>query len=204
MKKQFSISLLCGALLGFLTPAHSSHPIKPFNIEIFKASKENKALYHDYRTKWLRVTGFELSSLHWNQFVAVFINQAPEIYRNNYLEFLRTSQDDYDEDDDEEDGGGPVKYKKYPVGTLIAKEGFSSQHGKPGDPTFLVIMKKHKPGYDPKYGDWEYMQFTADGTTMLRGKSSDPAVNKACAACHINVADRDFVFSSYYSGTSAR
>ncbi|MFT4925984.1 MAG: hypothetical protein ACI8WB_002079, partial [Phenylobacterium sp.] len=112
--------------------------------------------------------------------------------------------DDYDEDEEEEDDDGEVvsKFKSYPVGTMIAKEGFTSHQGKPGDPTFLVIMKKHKKGYDPTNGNWEYMQFTTDGKTMLRGKGSDPAITTQCAGCHINVADRDFVFSSVFSGSN--
>jgi hypothetical protein len=187
--------------------AHSSHPAAahPFKISQFKVSKENIGLYGDYRSKWLRMSGFELSTLHWNQFVAIFVNQSSDVYRANYIEYLRTSQDDYDEVDEEEDEKGNVisKYKKYPPGTMLAKEGFNSHQGKPGDPTFLVIMKKHEAGYDTANGNWEYMQFAVDGTSLLRGKGSDPAVMKLCAGCHTNVADRDYVFSSFFSGIAS-
>ena len=194
------------ALSGlFSAVAADKTPTNPFNITQFKASKENKALYGDYRKKWLRLTGFELSSLHWNQFVAVFINQNPEIYRVNYLEYLRTSQDDYDDDDDdeeEEDEDAPVKnnFKTYAIGTMVAKEGYTSHQGKPGLPTFLVMMKKHPKGYDDNNGNWEYMKFSTDGQTLLRGKASQPQVQIECAGCHVNVADRDYIFGTFYSG----
>lgn len=212
MKKTPIIHLLLlglgSVLLAFFSiPGKSDQHVKkdPFTVSHFKSSKENTGLYGDYRKKWTRLTGFELSSLHWNQFVAVFINQSPEIYRNNHIEYLRTSQDDYDEDEDEdedEEGSAAVsRFKHYPVGTMVAKEGFTSNEGKPGSPTFLVIMKKREKGYDPSHGDWEYMQFAPDGTTMIRGKGSDPAVSKLCSSCHINVADRGYIFSSFFSGS---
>ena len=147
------------------------------------------------------MSGFELSALHWNQFVTIFVNQSADIYRHNYLEYLRVTQDDYDEEEDEnEDGDIISRFKSYPVGTIIAKEGYDSSNGKPGIPLFIVMMKKHPPGYDPKFGDWEYMKFTADGKTLLQGKSSEPQVNAQCAQCHINVGDRDYIFSSFFSG----
>ena len=195
-------------LLVFSSSANSEHPQpkNPFAMAIFNPSKANIPLYGDYRAKWSRMTGFELSSLHWNQFVAIFINQSPEVYRNNYVEYLRTSQDDYDEEEDEDENGDPKpsKFKQYPVGTMLAKEGYSSHKGKPGEPTFLVIMKKREKGYDPASGNWEYMQFAPDGTTMLRGKGSEPTIAKLCSGCHINVADRDYIFSSFFSGSSSR
>jgi hypothetical protein len=190
-----------GILLS--TSVHSADTVikNPFNITQFKASKPNAALYKDYRKNWARVTGFELSSLHWNQFVAVFINQSADIYRKNHIEYLRTSQDDWD--DDEEEETTKKGYTSYPVGTTIVKEGYTSHEGKPGAPLFLVLMKKHKAGYDAKYGNWEYMKFSTDGTTLLQGKSSDPQVMIECTNCHMNVAERDHVFGTFFTGTVA-
>lgn len=207
MKKQSGstlltlLSLLAG--LWFATPALAKDPLQnPFGITQFKASKENKALYGKYRKRWQRMTGFELSSLHWNQFVAVFINQSPEVYRANYVEYLRTSQDDYDDwDEDEEEGTPTNNFKSYPVGTIVAKEGFTSHEGKPGLPTFLVLMKKHPKGYDDANGNWEYLKFAPDGQELLKGSAKDPRVMAECAGCHINVADRDYIFSTFLSGT---
>jgi hypothetical protein len=212
MKNTLIYSFILATVLAAGTLLYSNSGISaeqsrqnPFDIAQFEPSKENKALYNDYRKTWLRLTGFELSSLHWNQFIAVFINQSPDIYRKNHIEYLRTSQDDWDDDDEdeEEEGSGAEKnnYKTYPVGTMIAKEGYTSDKGKPGDPTFLVIMKKREPGYDPKSGNWEYMKFTTDGKTLLRGKGSEPHIMAECANCHINVAERDYIFTTFFSGT---
>lgn len=203
MKLKILCSAITIALLSAQTNAEDTKKVdSPFKIEQFKPSAENSNLYKDYRKDWIRLSGFELSALHWNQFVAVFTNQAADIYRNNYLEYVRTSQDDYDEDEEEEDEDGNIitKYKPYPEGTVIIKEGFSSSEGKPGAPIFIVLMKKHPKGYDTTNGDWEYMKFTSDGSEIMRGKASDPAVAAQCANCHINVADRDYVFSSFFSG----
>lgn len=207
MKKQsiFTTMLILilstsGLLFGQLAYSKQAKQ-NPFNISQFKATKANQALYGDYRKKWLRMSGFELSSLHWNQFVAVFINDNPEVYRNNYLEYLRTSQDYDDEGEDEEEETTPKSnFKAYPAGTLLAKEGYTSHQGKPGDPTFLVIMKKHPNGFDDENGNWEYMQFSTDGQTLMRGKASDPKVKVLCSGCHLNVADRDYVFGTFFSG----
>jgi hypothetical protein len=64
----------------------------------------------------------------------------------------------------------------------------------------ILVMKKHPKGYDDKNGNWEYMKFSTDGHTLLRGKASQPQVDKQCAGCHINVADRDYIFGTFYSG----
>lgn len=181
--------------------AKTKTPKPPFDIEQFRPAKENKDLYGDYRSNWRRLSGFELSSLHWNQFVAVFINQSEEIYRNNYIEYLRSSQDDWDdEDEDEEETETTSQFKAYPVGTIVAKEGFDSSEGKPGNATFISIMRKREKGFDSANGDWEYLQFDANGQTLLKGKATQTNVQTQCAACHVNVADRDYVFSTFYTG----
>lgn len=194
--------ILLTGLWFAVIPANAKDPLQnPFNITQFKANKENQALYGNYRKKWMRVTGFELSSLHWNQFVTVFLSNSPEIYRANYLEYLRESQDDYDDEDEDEDAPSKSNYTLYPVGTVIAKEGYTSHKGKPGAPTFLVLMKKHDKGYDDENGNWEYLQFAPDGQPLLRGSAKDPQVMAQCAGCHINVAERDYIFTTFFSGT---
>jgi hypothetical protein len=200
-------TLMLGCSYAFNTIAFAKEENKeryadPFNVSLFSPAKDYPELYGNYRKNWLRLTGFELSSLHWNQFVAVFINQAPEVYRNNYLEYIKTSQDDYDEDEDEDEETETSQYMNYPIGTMLAKEGFMSHQGKPSDPTFLVVMRKNKPGYDAKYGDWQYFKFATDGTTLLQGNSQNPAVMSECAGCHINVAERDYIFTSFYSANN--
>lgn len=211
MVKQISnMSKIChGILLSIalilsstgIAVAQIKSPQPPFDIEQFKPSSDNKTLYGDYRRKWNRLSGFELSSLHWNQFVAVFINQSEDVYRNNYIEYLRTSQDDWDdEDEDEEETETVSKFKPYPVGTIVVKEGFDSSQGKPGEALFISIMKKREKGFDTANGDWEYMQFDPRGKTMLKGKATKANVQAQCAGCHLNVADRDYVFSTFYTG----
>jgi hypothetical protein len=207
MKNFLPISVIVVCILALATFFYSTAAVSevasksPFSVEQFAPAKDNPALYANYRSKWFRLTGFELSSLHWNQFVAVFINQSPEIYRNNYVEYFRTSQDDWDDNEDEE--ARVSQFKTYPVGTMVAKEGYTSHQGKPGELTFLVVMKKREKNYDAKNGDWEYMKFAPDGTTLMRGKGSDPQVLAECAGCHINVAYRDYIFATFFSDTAS-
>ena len=41
----------------------------------------------------------------------------------------------------------------------------------PGLPVSVTMMIKHKPGYDPKHGDWEYAQFDPDGNITVSGNT---------------------------------
>ena len=149
-------------------------------------------------TQWPWITGYQISGLHWNQFVTVFINGSADIYKNNYAGYLEQflEEDDEDEDEDEE---SVLKFGSYPAGTVVAKENYSSSDGKPGDLVSITVMVKQEAGFDTKRGDWEYLWFSPQGKVLMRGNSSNPAIEAACSSCHGNVADRDYLFSTSFS-----
>lgn len=60
-------------------------------------------------------------------------------------------------------------------------------------------MIKREPGYDPKFGDWEYFQSTPDGKLISRGNSQNEQIASTCVSCHSNITDQDFVFATHFS-----
>lgn len=171
----------------------------PFSVQPFEIPEQFKAHLKDYRSTWPRMTGFEYSGLHWNQFIVVYLNKGADVYRNNYSEYLRFYQD-FDEDDYEDEDDIPEpSFEFYPVGTVVLKENFVASGGVPNTPVSVTMMIKHEPGYDEAGGNWEYVQFDAAGNTILQGNSQDTKVDKACSSCHINIADRDYIFANYFS-----
>ncbi|PCJ16526.1 MAG: hypothetical protein COB04_10660 [Gammaproteobacteria bacterium] len=167
---------------------------EPFLVNPFVVPEKYAAVVKEYRVKYARVTGFEFSGLHWNMFVAIYVNKESNIYRSNYFEYIRA----FIENDDDEDEIEP-DFKYFSEGTVFLKENFASKEGKPGQPVFLSGMIKRAPGYDPKGGDWEYFQSDSSGKLLLVGSSKDPEVVRQCGECHSNMEDRDFIFSTYYS-----
>lgn len=188
---------VCAAILAGSANANANTVVDPFTINPFVVPDEYQAQLKNYRSTWSRMTGFEYSGLHWNQFIVVYLSQGADAYRNNYSEYLRYYQD-YDEDEDEEEIAEP-SFKFYPTGTVVLKENFIADNGTPNTPISVTMMIKHEDGYDPQAGNWEYVQFDPAGNVILKGNSQDAVVNKACANCHINIADRDYIFANYYS-----
>jgi hypothetical protein len=167
----------------------------PFDVYPFKIPEQYQSQLKNYRTDWHRVTGFEHSGLHWQQFILVFINRQPEVYERNYMEYLRYYQD-YDEDEEEL---SPPEFKHYSAGTIVLKENFSAQSGSPQTALTVTMMLKREKGYSPEFGDWEYAQFDREGNVLLRGKGSQPEIKKACADCHSSIAERDYIFANFFS-----
>jgi hypothetical protein len=83
-------------------------------------------------------------------------------------------------------GDGPV-----PVGTTVVKE----KWWKDDQPIDAVAaMVKKEPGYDPRFGDWEYVYARRnEGGTWAteRGKLDN------CRACHHGAKETDFLFRTY-------
>ncbi|MDJ0842596.1 MAG: cytochrome P460 family protein [Acidobacteriota bacterium] len=146
----------------------------------------------DYRQRWSRLTGINPSALHWNQSIIVFINQNEHIYRHNYLTYMKLLNDDYDDEDE-------IQFKTYTPGTILLKEHYSIQMGQPVTGLTIAMMIKREPGYAPDHGDWQYVQFSATGEVIMDGNAGNPVVKEQCASCHQNIAERDFVFHSYYA-----
>jgi len=189
-----SIVGLCALLLSPLSMAEEEQEAGgPFSVYPFTPPKAMQADFAGYREQWVRLTGFEYSGLHWKQFIAIFSNKGERVFRHNFRMYLAEIEADEEEEEIE------VEYKAYAPGTIVLKENYTAHLGKPSDPMTLTIMRKRKPGYDPKRGDWEYLQTSVNGDTILNGNSQNPSVEKACAECHSNVSDRDYIFASFYS-----
>lgn len=167
----------------------------PYQIHTFDFDQTLVPDSKDYQKKWQRMTGFEHSGLHWEQFVVVYTNKGSAVYKHNFLQYSAWFDDPEDEDNE-------PQYQTYPTGTAFIKENYKIANGKPHDFTSVTVMIKRKPGFNPAGGDWEYLQFNQNGKQIIRGKGSDQNVNNVCADCHSNVAQRDFIFSNIYSGAS--
>ena len=182
-------SLICS--YSFATPIKDSIVI-PYQKSEFSIPDNYKNIIYNYPKKWQRLSGYEYSALHWEQFVVVFVNNKDDIYSNNHFEFMRVYEEDLDPEEDE------INYKKYEVGTIILKESFLNIDSRPTTPLFLSGMIKRKPGYDPEFGDWEYFQSNPDGKIIAMGNSKDKQVEATCVNCHSNINDQDFVFATHY------
>lgn len=193
MLKQLSI---LGIAVGIVLSAHSSFATEPFSVYPFKIPERYQKALDNYRAQWTRVSGFEYSGLHWKQFMVVYINREAKIYANNYREKLRYIEELEELDEDEVTAS---RYKNYSPGTMLLKENFSVTNGSPGKPISITMMIKHDPGYDTKNGDWEYVQFDPKGNVTVAGKADDPAVYALCANCHVNIKERDYIFTSFYT-----
>lgn len=194
-----STVLFCvGASYGVF--ADNDSTTSPFSVYPFEIPEEYAEELKGYRTNWTRVSGFEHSGLHWQQFIAIFVNKDADVYKNNYREYLRYYQD-YDEDEDEEEVEEPA-FKAYSPGTIILKENYSSDKGIPHSAISVTMMIKHEPGYDSENGDWEYVQFATNGDLILVGNAQDETIKQVCANCHINIADRDYIFANFFAKAS--
>lgn len=168
----------------------------PFSIYPFEVPTKYAKDLKDYRTNWKRLTGFEYSGLHWQQFVVIYINKDAQIYSDNFKEYVKYYQDldEYDEDE-----LTVPEFKHYSEGTIVLKENFGADNGSPDVPLSVTMMIKREAGYDTENGDWEYVQFTPAGKVTLSGNSSNKAISAACSNCHINIAERDYIFTNFYS-----
>ncbi len=202
MKKILSFVLMC--LMAGVLNAENAYDVRstlpvgegnPYSQNPFTIP-EALSQYSGYRTDFKKVSAIDFSALHWNHFVSIFTNTGKKVYRSNFLEYLNVIEAE-EEDEDYE-----PQYQQYPEGTVLFKEHFISENGSPGAPTQLSIMIKHPKGYDEKGGNWEYVQLTKDGQIVVRGSSKDQVVDQMCAQCHMNVADKDYIFALNYKDTS--
>lgn len=177
----------------------STYPKLTFSSRPFEVPKIlTGTIDSDYRSSWHRLTGFELSGLHWHQFVVVYSNIGAEQYAHNFRSYImRIESDDYGDEMDESIQS--MTYVKFRPGTIFLKENFSMFKGVPAKPLTLTVMIKHEPGYDANNGDWEYIEIDSLGHVLQRGNTSNDTINGKCAACHKNIAERDYIFSTFYS-----
>lgn len=149
----------------------------------------------DYRKKWTRISDFDLSGLHWNQYVTIYVNKDPEKYVQNFREYLRVY---INSDGGDADTAKPA-FQVYSTGTIFLKEHYQLENGRPGKPLNVAMMIKREKGYDPGAGDWQYVYFDINGNTITDGNSSNPVTHALCAKCHGNIGERDYIFSSFCS-----
>ena len=196
MSQKLIIGLLALVAAIGIALADEVSKLNPFSYQPFTIKKENSEI-KDYRRNFVRLTGFEYSGLHWDQFVVIYAKESQPIYQYNYLEFVRTALSE----DDEEDDSTP-EFKQYNRGDIILKENYDKQQGRPGNPVSLTYMIKREAGYDQENGNWEYVQLDLQGNTMMRGNTTNPKVKALCFGCHVNIAERDFIFSNFYTKSS--
>ncbi len=206
MNHKFKLSLLALSLSLYQPMAQASCAAAAQECRV-NAIKGHEDLGLNNYVRWAWLTGYEASGLHWNQFISLSMNKGIKEYKNNYAiylqSFLNDDEDDEDEDDEEENteqtATAKPGYKTYPIGTTIVKENYLSDQGKPGDLSSITVMHKREKGFDTGSGDWEYLQFGADGKLFFRGGSEKLVVKHSCHSCHMNVAERDFVFATMLS-----
>ncbi|MBD0325383.1 MAG: cytochrome P460 family protein [Pyrinomonadaceae bacterium] len=79
---------------------------------------------------------------------------------------------------------------KFPVGSVIVKEKFSSKEK--DAPELLTVMVKRESGFNPAVGDWEFMAVNGAGTKIdARGRL------ESCQSCHVLMKEGDFVSRNY-------
>jgi hypothetical protein len=81
--------------------------------------------------------------------------------------------------------------KPLPRGAVVVKEKYADGRAT-GPLQEYAVMAKREAGYDPVGGDWEYAYVTLlPERKLARGRLAK------CAACHVSVRERDFLFRSY-------
>lgn len=184
--------------ISFAKDTTNVHTVNsPFEVMPFALPKAEPALYRNYRKDWHRLTGFEYSGLHWQQFVAIYVNKGVDIYRDNYLAYLSLYREDEDEDDEDEDEDTSHTFREYELGTIFLKENYLADSGQPGLPSSLTMMIKREAGYDDKNGNWEYLQTDIKGNVIMQGDANNPVIKQVCSGCHMNMAERDYIFSTF-------
>jgi hypothetical protein len=84
------------------------------------------------------------------------------------------------------------KSPNFTAGSVIVKEKLSSADSQ--TPELLTVMIKHKAGFNPASGDWEYMVLDGAGAKVEgRGNLEN------CQACHVANQKTDYVFRTYLS-----
>ncbi|GAB5601704.1 hypothetical protein FJNA_02280 [Thermus sp. FJN-A] len=79
-----------------------------------------------------------------------------------------------------------AKVGRYPVGAVLVKD----NHMPDGTLAAVTVMLKMSEGYYPEGGDWFWAKYLPNGTAEAAGKVA------ACAACHAQVRNQDYVFST--------
>lgn len=185
--------LACLPLFALSYKTLAERVTTPFDEPAFKVPPAYKDVFDNYRSSFKRMSGFEYSGLHWQNFVVVYVAKDKSVYKKNYFEYLKFL--DYDEE--EEDEPLELNYQPYPQGAVVVKENFSTAGGRPDKPLTLTVMVKMEPGYDAAHNDWLYIQSDVEGNIIMDGKYEESKIFSACSDCHGNIKERDYIFSTF-------
>lgn len=166
----------------------------------YQISEKYKNTFGEYR-KWIQLSHFKLSGLHWNNRISTYINKNEKIFVNNYLtqSSIEENQDcDFIDTYTENENECEYTFQTYPIGTIIIKENYLHGDGIPTQPLTLTAMIKKENNQKNSVNNWEYIQLAVDGKLILAGTAKDPLVKQICATCHMNMAHRDYIFSTFY------
>ena len=168
----------------------SGGEVREAHIPVFEIPQSLLPMLRDYRKEWTAVSGLKTSMVHWNKKIIIYLNDQIDVYKHNHL-MNRSDEDDEDKE-----------FLSYSHGTIILKENYYSNSNNLISADSITIMVKQKDMYDIKMGSWQYIQFNAEGSILVNGSSKNKSVYQNCVQCHLNVSERDYVFSTTY--TSAR
>lgn len=148
------------------------------------------AVLDSYRHTYARVAEVQLSAVHWDQRVTIFISSAADTYQRNHAQFLALKED-------------PLlipAFIHYPAGTVLVKEQRSPLATDQRDPGSWCVMLKDAARSD---GAWRYVEIDRQRGVVLDGYANSPAVQERCATCHAEAKASDYVFSSYFDARLA-
>jgi hypothetical protein len=77
---------------------------------------------------------------------------------------------------------------RFPPGSVIVKEKLDRPESR--TPELMTVMVKHKAGYQPEMGDWEYVVLDSAGAVTARDL-------QRCQSCHASKKATDYVFRGY-------
>lgn len=161
-----------GTLLSFTTIENDKGTITEIT-----AGGELNALWKDYRT-WYKITKDAPNTGDPTGFLDGKHKGAKKAYREIYINKAGEATNT---------GSGTYKY---PAGTVIVKEAYSSEKKwKEAGMGQLTIMVKLEAGKSPETGDWGYVM-GAKGSVQLGSQKWA----KFCSKCHVYAASKDYVF----------
>ncbi|MGQ0544485.1 MAG: cytochrome P460 family protein [Betaproteobacteria bacterium] len=123
-------------------------------------------------SKWKKVNTKPVkSATHGNTLVITYVNQQAE---------------------------GAATCGKFPfgAGSMLMKEAFDDQGGKPGAKSSVFLMEKRKKGYDAANGDWHYAVLDPKGAVQMTGSGKAGASTQFCSQCHQAAKANDYVFGN--------
>jgi hypothetical protein len=80
---------------------------------------------------------------------------------------------------------------RYPVGTLIVKEGFTTVGGK-RFVSLIATMRKQR-GLDPAHGNWKFIEWTRSSPNA---RFNEIARDATCWGCHAQAKRTDWVYTT--------